>query len=125
KEGIYTSLEDAKTAGAIQAGWGPSGLPAGAADLRGGHLPDGRHWGVFTFTPRDADIVRGLLGREITARPPSCNAPGRLECGPRLLQTPIDLDRVKSTGFRLYSDRGGQRTFAINWGEGRAYYWRG
>src|SRR5262249_3161698 len=31
KEGIYTSLEDAKTAGAIQAGWVPSGLPAGAA----------------------------------------------------------------------------------------------
>jgi hypothetical protein len=102
----------------------PAALPADAADLREGHLPDGRHWGVFTFTARDADAVRGLLGPEITATPPSCDPPGRLEWWPRLLNTPIDLEGVKSTGFRLYTERGGQRAFAINWGQGRAYYWR-
>jgi hypothetical protein len=110
KEGIYANLDDAKSAGAIQAGWVPAGLPADAADLREGHLPDGRHWGVFTFTPGDADAMRALL---------------RLEWWPRLLHTPIDLDRVKSTGFRVYTERGGQRAFAINWGQGRAYYWKG
>ena len=49
KEGIYTNLEDAKASGAVQAGWVPAALPANAADLREGHLPDGRQWGVFTF----------------------------------------------------------------------------
>jgi len=125
KEGIYTNLDDAKASGAIQSGWVPASLPADAADLREGHLPDGRNWGVFTFTPGDADSVRALLGPEITATPPECQAPGRLEWWPRLLHTPIDLDRVKSTGFHLYTERGGQRAFAINWGQGRAYYWKG
>jgi hypothetical protein len=124
KEGIYTNLDDAMASGAIQAGWVPAGLPADAADLREGHLPDGQHWGVFAFTPRDADAVRALLGSEITAAPPGCEAPGRLEWWPRLLHTPIDLDRLKSTGFRLYRERDGQRAFAINWGQGRAYYWK-
>jgi hypothetical protein len=125
KEGIYTSLDDATASGAIQAGWVPTGLPPGVADLREGHLPDGRHWGVFTFTPHDADGLRALLGPEITAAPPPCDPPGRLEWWPQLLRTPIDLDRLKSTGFRLYAERGGQRAFAINWGQGRAYYWKG
>jgi hypothetical protein len=125
KQGIYTNLEDAKASGAVQAGWVPASLPANAADLREGHLPDGRQWGVFTFTPKDAEAVRALLGPEITAKPPACDPPGRLEWWPQLLNTPIDLERVKSTGFRLYPERGGQRAFAINWGQGRAYYWRG
>ena len=125
KEGIYQNLDEAKAAGAIQAGWVPAGLPAGVADLREGHLPDGRHWGVFTFTPRDADALRALVGPEITTAAPACDSPGRLEWWPQLLHTPIDLDALRSTGFRLYSDRAGQNTFAVNWGQARAYYWRG
>jgi hypothetical protein len=125
KQGIYTNLEDAKASGAVQAGWVPAALPANAADFREGHLPDGRHWGVFTFAPQDAEAVRALLGPEITATPPACDPPRRLEWWPSLLNTPIDLERVKSTGFRLYTERGGQRAFAINWGQGRAYYWLG
>jgi len=124
KEGIYTTIEDARASGAIAAGWVPTGLPPSAADLREGHLPDGRHWGVFTFAARDADAVRALLGREITSDHLTCEAPGRLEWWPRLLHSPIDVDRVHSTGFRLYPDRASERTFAINWGQGRAYYWR-
>jgi len=106
KQGIYTSLEDAKASGAVQAGWVPAALPANAADLREGHLPDGLQWGVFTFTPTDAEAVRALVGPEITATPPACDPPGRLEWWPQLLNTPIDLERVKSTGFRLYPERG-------------------
>lgn len=125
KEGIYANLDEAKAAGAIEAGWVPSGLPADATDFREGHLPDGRHWGVFTFGPRDLDAVRALIGPEITTAVPPCDPPGRLEWWPQLLHTPIDLDPVRSTGFRLYTDRAGQNAFAINWGQGRAYYWRG
>jgi hypothetical protein len=125
KEGIYANLDEAKVAGAIQAGWVPAGLPPGVADLREGHLPGGRHWGVFTFGPRDADALRSLVGPEITMAAPACDPPGRLEWWPQILHTPIDLDGVRSTGFRLYSDRVGEIAFAINWGQGRAYYWRG
>jgi hypothetical protein len=125
KEDVYATVEEARSAGTVQAGWIPAGLPADAADLREGHLPDGRHWGVFTFAPQDAQSVRALLGSEITATPPPCDAPGRLEWWPQLLHTPIDLERVKSTGFHVYAERGGLRTYAINWGQGRAYYWRG
>ena len=38
--------------------------------------------------------------------------------------SPVNVERVRSTGFRLYSGRD-SRTYAINWGQGRAYYWRG
>jgi hypothetical protein len=125
KEGIYSTVDEAKTAGAIQAGWVPAGLPPSAADLREGHLPDGRHWGVFTFPARDADAVRALVGDELTSGSLTCDPPGRLEWWPRILQTPIDINGVRSTGFRLYRERAGQGSYAINWGQGRAYYWRG
>ena len=125
KEGIYANLEEVNASGAAQAGWVPAGLPADAADLREGHMPDGRQWGVFAFTPSGADAVHALIGFEITSNPPRCAAPGRLGWWPVLLRTPIDVDRLKSTGFHLYTERAGQRTYAINWGQGRAYYWRG
>ena len=125
KEGIYATVDEAKAAGAIQAGWVPAGLPAGAADVREGHLPDGRHWGVFTFAPGDADGLRALVGPEMTSGPLLCEPPGRLEWWPRILYGQIDLDTVRSTGFRVYRESGGPRTFAVNWGQGRAYYWRG
>jgi hypothetical protein len=125
KEGIYTTVEDARSSGAVAAGWLPQGIPAGATDVRVGYVPDGRRWGVFTFASKEGDAVRALIGSEITANPPACEAPGRLEWWPRLLRTPVDVDRLHSTGFRIYADRAGQNTFAINWGQGRAYYWRG
>ena len=102
----------------------PDGLPGASSDLRVGYLPDGRHWGVFTFRAADAEPVRALLGSEITTGTLSCEPPGRLDFWPRVLRSPVDVERVRSTGFRLYSGRDA-RTYAINWGQGRAYYWRG
>jgi hypothetical protein len=124
KMGIYANLDEARKAGAVVAGWVPEGLPSGASDLREGHLPDGRHWGAFTFPGAEDGPVRGLLGSEITTGTLSCDPPGRLEFWPRVLHSPVDAERVRSTGFRLYSGRD-SRTYAINWGQGRAYYWRG
>lgn len=122
QEGVYANLAEARDAGAIAKGWVPQGLPSSASDLREGHMPDGRHWGVVTFAAADAAAVRALLDVELTAGPPPCDPPGRLEWWPRLLRTPISIDRLHTTGFHLYRGKDGS-IFAINWNDGRAYYW--
>ncbi len=119
---VYQNVDEARAAGAIDGGWVPARLPATTSDLREGHLPDGRHWGAFSFPATDAAPVRALLGDEITAGTLECRPPGRLEFWPRVLHSPVDVGRVRSTGFRVYS--GGDRTYAINWGQGRAFYWK-
>lgn len=124
QEGIYANLSEAQAAGALANGWVPRGLPPSTSDLREGHMPDGRHWGVFTFAVTDASAVRGLVRAEILADAPPCDPPGRLEWWPRLLHTPIDIDGLHATKFRLYRATD-DSIFAINWNEGRAYYWAG
>ena len=121
KSGVYANLDEVRKAEA--GGWVPEGLPSSTSDLREGHLPDGRHWGAFTFPVADAAPVRALLGTEITTGTLSCEPPGRLEFWPRLLLSPVDVERVRSTGFKLYTGRD-SRTYAINWGQGRGYYWK-
>ena len=121
--GVFATVDEARQAGAIAAGWVPAELPEAASDLREGHMPDGRYWGTFTFPPADEAAVRALLDSEITTGTLTCDPPGRLEWWPRLVQTPVDVARVRTTGFRLYTGRDG-RTFVINWGPGRAYYWK-
>lgn len=123
KLAVFNTAGEARAAGAIAAGWVPEGLPASASDLRAGYMPDGRHWGVFAFAPADEPLVRAMTGEEITAGPLTCDPPGRLEFWPRVIRTPVDVERVRSTGFRLYRGAGA-RTYAINWGQGRAYYWK-
>ena len=123
KLAVFNGAEEARAAGAMAAGWVPEGIPASATDLRAGYLPDGRHWGVFAFRAADEAVVRGLTRNEITSGTLACQPPGRLEFWPRILLTPVEVPRVHSTGFRLY--RGlDARTYAINWGQGRAYYWK-
>lgn len=123
KMGVFNTAAEARKGGAVNAGWVPEGIPAAATDLRAGYMPDGRHWGVFAFRTSDEAEVRGLTRDEITSGTLECRPPGRLEFWPRVLLTPVDVERVRSTGFRLY--RGvGARTYAINWGQGRAYYWK-
>ena len=123
KYNVFNTADEARAGGAIAGGWVPEGLPPSASDLRAGYLPDGRHWGVFAFRSAGESAVRSLAGEEITSGTLACDPPGRLEFWPRVLRTPVDVERVRSTGFRGY--RGTDtRTYAINWGQGRAYYWR-
>jgi len=123
KMGVFNSAEEARRGGAVTAGWVPDGIPAAATDLRAGYMPDGRHWGVFAFRAEDEAAVRGLIRDEVTSGTLECRPPGRLEFWPRVLFTPVDVERVRATGFRLY--RGADtRIYAINWGQRRAYYWR-
>ena len=120
---VFNTADDARRAGALTTAWMPERIPPGASDLRVGHLPDGRHWGVFAFLPVDVETVRALTGEEITTGTLSCDPPGRLEFWPRILQSPVSADRARSTGLRLYRGHDG-RIYAVNWGQGRAYYWR-
>jgi hypothetical protein len=122
--GVFNTVDEARAGGAIAAGWVPDGLPRTASDLRAGHLPDGRQWGALTFPSADAAAVRALLGPELTSGTLQCEPPGRLEFWPRVLRSPVDVERIRATGFHLYTGRD-DRTYAINWGQGRAYYWRG
>jgi len=120
--GVFDTVDEARAAGAVAAGWVPDRLPARASDLREGHLPDGRYWGVFTFPHADEAAVRALTGDEITTGTLTCDPPGRLEWWPRIIHSPVSVEQVRSTGFQIY--RGGDgRTYVVNWGQGRAYYW--
>ena len=123
KMGVFNTVDEARRDGAIAAGWIPERVPAGANDLREGHLPDGRHWGVFAFQAADEAAVRSLVGEEVTTGTLTCDPPGRLEFWPRLIHGTVDVAQVRSTGFRLYHGQDG-RTYAINFGQGRAYYWK-
>jgi hypothetical protein len=119
---VFDSVDEARAAGAVAAGWVPDSLPRTASELRIGHMPDGRYWGVFTFPNADAPAIQSIVGQEITSGTLTCDPPGRLEWWPRLVQTPVKVEQVRATGFKVY--RGGDgRSYVVNWGQGRAYYW--
>ena len=124
KTGIYATVAEAREAGAVERGWVPQGLPASATDLRVAYRGNEQQWGVFVFPPADGDAVRALVGPEITTGPPDCDPPGRLEWWPRILRSPLDLAQVQATGLRLYRARTGNLTYAVNWNQGRAFYWK-
>lgn len=120
---VFATLQEARAAGAIDHGWVPAGLPETTTDLRDAHVPSGDHWGLFSFPPSDAAPLRALVGEEITTSPPPCNPPGRFEWWPRMLRTPINLDAAHETGLHLYVSRDQRRTFAVNWQQGKGFYW--
>jgi hypothetical protein len=121
---VYATLAEAQADGAVDAGWVPAGLPPGTTDLRTGHAPDGSHWGLFAFPPDQAAALRALLGSEITdGEPPACDPPGRFEWWPRLLRSPMDAQKIRSAGLHTFRAADGRRTFVVNWGQGKAYYW--
>jgi hypothetical protein len=120
---VFATLQEARDAGAIERGWVPEGLPSGTTDLRDGHVPSGTHWGLFSFPPSQGDALRELIGAEITSTPPPCKPPGRFEWWPRMLRTPINLDNAHLAGLHLYTARDGRRVFAVNWPQGKGYYW--
>ena len=122
--GVYATLSEARDAGAIDRGLVPGGLPSSTIDLREAHRGDEQLWGVFAFAPADGGALRALVGAEITADPPDCDPPGRLEWWPRLLRSPIDLGQVHATGLQIYRSRDGRLTYAVHWRQGRAFYWK-
>jgi hypothetical protein len=120
----YATLGEAQTAGAVDQGWLPRGLPSGTRELRVAHDQDShRRWGLFDFPLDEGDALRALLGAEISFDGLTCNPPRRIEWWPILLREELEGERLKATGLRGYAAKEGDLIYAVNWAQGRGYYW--
>lgn len=120
----YATLAEARAAGAVDDGRVPSILPPGAYELRAAYAIDGpQRWGLFNFREADAEAVRAILQpEEIALTGTEMAIPGRIEWWPVILRGKLDAERIQTTGLRAYRSRDGL-TVAVNWSQGRAYYW--
>ncbi len=121
----YATLAEAQSSGAIEHGWIPALLPAGAHDIREAHdqARSRRRWGLFSFRPEDDAALRGRLGPEITFDGVGTDAPPRIEWWPVLLRGSLDPERLAATGLKGYALSGEELVVAVNWNQRRAYYW--
>jgi hypothetical protein len=121
----FATLTEARQAGAIAQGWIPEGLPGGSYDLRAAHVPGTRQrWGIVNFPQPEADSLRALLrAEEISVDGLNAHTPGRIEWWPVVLRGNLDNRRIAATGLRNYQAKEGDLIFAVNWAQGRAYYW--
>jgi hypothetical protein len=125
KTNAFATLAEARQAGAIEQGWIPEGLPPGAHDLREAHLPGSTsRWGLFEYSPSEEDVLRSLLQpQEIPLDGEHCGIPARIEWWPVALRGDLDGARISATGLQAYRSKAGDLIFAVNWRQGRAYYW--
>jgi hypothetical protein len=121
----YATVAEARTAGAIDKGWVPDSIPEHAYELRAAYAVDGGdRWGLFNFRPADAAALRGILEpAEVPLGGTVMDIPPRIEWWPVLLRGRLDAERIQTTGLRAYHARSGPLVFAVNWNQGRAYYW--
>jgi hypothetical protein len=121
----FATLTEARQAGAIAQGRIPEGLPPGSHDLREAHLPGTpQRWGIVNFPQAEAEALRELLNaEEISLDGLTCDAPGRIEWWPIVLRGSLNAGRIAATGVRSYRAKTGDLIFAVNWSQGRAYYW--
>jgi len=122
----YASLSEARAAGAVSAGYLPEGLPPSAHDIREAHDPDSAdRWVIFSFPASERDQLMALLDPvEQSLAGQRADVPGRIEWWPTLLRDALDAERIKATGLQTYRSRSGDRFYAVNWNQGRAYLWR-
>ena len=121
----YATLAEARAAGAVEDGRVPAILPAGAYELRAAYAIDGpQRWGLFNFREADAERLRRiLLPDEISLAGTEMEIPARIEWWPVILRGKLDAERIQTTGLRGYPSQDGL-VFAVNWRQGRAYYWK-
>jgi hypothetical protein len=120
----YATLAEATAAKAVERGYVPRGLPPGTREIREAHdQKSPRRWGLFNFPQSEADVLRGLVGPEISLRGMRIDPPRRIEWWPVLLRGAVKDELLAATGTRAYPAREGDLIFAINWSQGRAYYW--
>jgi hypothetical protein len=121
----FATLAEAAEAGAIAKGWMPAGLPPGTRDIRQGHVPGTpQRWGVIEFPQSDTAALRALLeAEELPLDGQRCEIPGRVEWWPVILRGRLDGERIAATQLRAYRAREGNLIFAVNWNQGRAYFW--
>lgn len=121
----YATLAEARQAGAIERGRLPRGLPPGAHDIREAFdLDTNRRWGLFGFPVTEAEHLRALLEPgEFPLDGQQVDIPRRIEWWPVLLRGRLDPERIQTTGLRGHRTRDRSLVFAVNWQQGRAYYW--
>ena len=121
----FATLSEARQSGAIASGWLPEGLPAESHDIREGHVPGtSQRWGVLEYPTAQEGSLRALLQpEEISLDGQRCDVPGRVEWWPVMLRGALDGARLSSTGIRAYRAKAGDLIFAVNWSQGRAYFW--
>ena len=121
----FATLAEARQAGAIANGWMPDGLPPGSHDIREGHVPGTiERWGIIDFPQSEEASLRALLQPDaLPLNGQRCEIPGRIEWWPLMLRGALDGERLASTGIRAYRAKEGNLIFAVNWSQGRAYFW--
>jgi hypothetical protein len=121
----FATLAEARAAGAIAKGWMPEGLPPGSHDIREAHLPGSpERWGIIDFPQAEDASLRALLQPdEISLNGQRCAIPGRIEWWPLMLRGALDGGRLAATGIHAYRAKEGNLIFAVNWSQGRAYFW--
>ena len=121
----FADMNEARDRGAIERGWVPGSLPPKAYELRAAYEPDGsRRWGILNFRAEDADALRAaLMPDETSVAGMTIDIPPRIEWWPIALRRDLQADVIASTGLRTYRARDGNLVFAVNWNQGRAYYW--
>jgi len=121
----FATLAEARQSGAIAKGWIPEGLPPGSHDMREGHVPGTpQRWGILDYPTTQESSLRALLEpEEISLDGQRCDIPGRVEWWPVMLRGAVDGARLSSTGLRGYRAKSGNLIFAVNWSQGRAYFW--
>lgn len=127
KTNSFATLADAREAGAVEQGLVPEGLPPGTREIRQAHVPGtAQRWGIINFPPGEGGVLRALLvADELTLDGRRCDIPARIEWWPIVLRGALDDERIRLTGLRAYRTRDGELIFAVNWSQGRAYYWPG
>ena len=121
----YSTMADARAAGAVDQGWLPGLVPAGAHDIREAHDEggSGRRWGLFSFADGDTTTLRTSLGAESRFEGLIVDAPPRIEWWPVALRGALNADRLASTGLRAYRLNAAGLGVGVNWNQRRAYYW--
>lgn len=121
----FATLAEARQAGAIAKGWIPEGLPPGSHDIREAHVPGTpERWGIINFPPSEEASLRALLQPdEVSLSGQRCEIPRRIEWWPLMLRGTLDGARLSAVGIRSYRAREGGLMFAVNWSQGRAYFW--
>jgi hypothetical protein len=121
----YASLDEARASGALSAGYLPEGLPPSAHDIREAHDPGtSDRWVIFSFPQTERDQLMALLDPvEQSLGGQRVDVPRRIEWWPPLLRDALDAERIKATGLQTYRSRSGDRLYAVNWSQGRAYIW--
>lgn len=122
----YATVAEARASGAVDSGRLPAFIPEQAYELRAAYAVGGdERWGLFNFRPEHADVLRAVLQpEEVSLAGTVMEIPPRIEWWPVLLRGNVDAERATATGLRAYRSKSDAFVVAVNWSQGRAYYWK-